>query len=336
MARVTLEHVTVPLRSFELDVSLVVGATVALVGPSGAGKSTVLSAIAGLVRPSGGTIRCGEETWFDQDVFLPPERRSVGLVFQDYALFPHLTVRGNVEYARRHAADEYLERFGIAHLANARPAALSGGERQRVALARALARDPAILLLDEPLAALDAHTRVEVRTELQQLLAGLEIPTLLVTHDFEDAAALAQEIGVIVDGRLRQTGTAADLVARPADPFVASFTGANLLRGTPTGSPGSIRLEDGTLITAAEEVGEATTLAVYPWDITISTHPPDDSALNVVAGTITAITELGNRARVTIGPVSAEITAESLRRLGLETGGRAYAAFKATGTRVVA
>jgi len=336
MARVTLEHVTVPLRSFELDVSLAIGATVALVGPSGAGKSTVLNAIAGLVRPSGGVIRCGEETWFDQDVFLPPERRSVGLVFQDYALFPHLTVRGNVEYARRHAADEYLERFGIAHLANARPAALSGGERQRVALARALARDPAILLLDEPLAALDAHTRVEVRTELQQLLAGLEIPTLLVTHDFEDAAALAQEIGVIVDGRLRQTGTAADLVARPADPFVASFTGANLLRGTPTGSPGSIRLEDGTLITAAEEVGEATTLAVYPWDITISTHPPDDSALNVVAGTITAITELGNRARVTIGPVSAEITAESLRRLGLETGGRAYAAFKATGTRVVA
>jgi len=336
MARVTLEHVTVPLRSFELDVSLAVGGTVALVGPSGAGKSTVLSAIAGLVRPSGGTIRCGEETWFDQDVFLPPERRSVGLVFQDYALFPHLTVRGNVEYARRHAADEYLDRFGIAHLANARPGSLSGGERQRVALARALARDPAILLLDEPLAALDAHTRVEVRTELQQLLAGLEIPTLLVTHDFEDAAALAQEIGVIVDGRLRQTGTAADLVARPADPFVASFTGANLLRGTPTGGPGSIRLEDGTVITAAEEVGEATTLAVYPWDITVSTHPPDDSALNVVAGTITAITELGNRARVTIGPVSAEITAESLRRLGLETGGRAYAAFKATGTRVVA
>jgi molybdate transport system ATP-binding protein len=337
MATVTLERVTAPLRSFELDVSLAADSTVALVGPSGAGKSTVLNAIAGLMQPSGGSIRCGEETWFDADrgVFVLPERRSVGLVFQDYALFPHLTVRGNVEYARRQAADEYLERFGIRHLADARPATLSGGERQRVALARALARDPAILLLDEPLAALDAHTRVEVRTELQQLLAGLEIPTLLVTHDFEDAAALAKEIGVIVDGRLRQTGTAADLVAHPADPFVASFTGANLLRGAPSG-PGSIRLEDGTMITAAQEVGEATTLAVYPWDITVSTHPPDDSALNVVAGTITAITELGNRARITIGPVSAEITAESLRRLGLETGGRAYASFKATGTRVVA
>jgi molybdate transport system ATP-binding protein len=337
MATVTLERVTVPLRAFELEVSLALDSTVALVGPSGAGKSTVLNAIAGLVRPSGGSIRCGEETWFDAGigVFVAPERRSVGLVFQDYALFPHLTVRQNVEYARRHAADEYLERFGIRHLADARPNSLSGGERQRVALARALARDPAILLLDEPLAALDAHTRVEVRTELQQLLAGLEIPTLLVTHDFEDAAALATEVGVVVDGRLRQQGSPADLVARPADPFVASFTGANLLRGTPSGA-GSIRLEDGTVIRAAEEEEGATTLAVYPWDITVATHPPDDSALNVVAGTITAITELGNRARVTIGPVSAEITAESLRRLGLETGGRVYATFKATGTRVVA
>jgi molybdate transport system ATP-binding protein len=327
MAAITLEHVTVPLRTFELEVSLEVEGTVALVGPSGAGKSTVLNAIAGLVRPSGGSIRCGEETWFGAGVFVPPERRSVGLVFQDYALFPHLTVRQNVEYARRHAAGEYLERFGIAHLADARPGSLSGGERQRVALARALARDPAILLLDEPLAALDAHTRIEVRTELQQLLAGLEIPTLLVTHDFEDASALATEVGVIVDGRLRQHGSPADLVARPADPFVASFTGANLLPA---------RLEDGTGIRAADGDENATTLAVYPWDITVSVHPPDDSALNVVAGTITAITELGNRARVTIGPVSAEITVESLRRLGLETGGRAYATFKATGTRVVA
>jgi molybdate transport system ATP-binding protein len=326
MATVTLDTVTVPLRPFELEVSLAVAGTVALVGPSGAGKSTVLSAIAGLVRPSGGAIRCGEETWYGDGVFLPPERRSVGLVFQDYALFPHLTVRENVEYARRHAADAYLERFGIGHLRDAKPATLSGGERQRVALARALARDPAILLLDEPLAALDAHTRVEVRTELQQLLAGLEIPTLLVTHDFEDAAALASQVGVIVEGRLRQTGTPTDLVARPADPFVASFTGANVLPA---------RLDDGTVLTAADGAG-ATMLAVYPWDITVSTHPPDDSALNVVAGTITAITELGNRARVTIGPVSAEITAESLRRLGLETGGRAYASFKATGTRVVA
>jgi molybdenum ABC transporter ATP-binding protein len=341
MATVTLEHVSVPLRDFELRLSLAVDSTVALIGPSGSGKTTVLNAIAGLVQPAAGRIRCDEETWVDVErkVFVPPEERRVGLVFQDYALFPHLTVRQNIEYARRKGADEYLDRFRIGHLAGARPDSLSGGERQRVALARALARDPEILLLDEPLAALDAHTKVDVRAELQQLLAGLEIPTLLVTHDFEDAAALAGHVGVLVAGRLRQEGTPTDLVARPADPFVASFTGANLLHGEPdgagTGTTG-VRLGDGTLIRTSDEGEGPLTLAVYPWDITISTARPDDSAMNVIGGTITAITELGNRARVTIGPVSAEITVDSLRRLGLAPGRQAYASFKATGTRIVA
>ena len=339
MATVTLERVAVPLRAFELRISLTVDSAFALVGPSGAGKSTVLNAIAGLVKPSAGSIRCDQEIWFDAErgVSLPPEQRRVGLVFQDYALFPHLNVRENIEYARRHAADEYLERFGIGHLEHARPGGLSGGERQRVALARALARDPAILLLDEPLSALDAHTKIDVRSELQQLLGGLRIPTLLVTHDFEDAAALANDVGVIVDGELRQTGSPSELVARPADPFVASFTGANLLHGQAHGRTG-VRLEDGTLITSTDEHGGAgaTTLAVYPWDITIATTHPDDSAMNVIGGAITAITELGNRARVTIGPVSAEVTVESVRRLGLQTGQHVYASFKATGTRVVA
>ncbi len=340
MAELAVEHVTVPLRAFQLRLSLEVRSTVALVGPSGAGKSTVLNAIAGLVEPSGGRIACGGETWFDAErrVSLPPERRRVGLVFQDYALFPHMTVRENVEYAGRHAVDDYLDRFGIRSLAGARPAALSGGERQRVALARALAREPAVLLLDEPLAALDAHTRATVRAELRQVLAGLDIPTLLVTHDFEDAAALADHVGVIVEGKLRQSGTPAALVARPADPFVASFTGANLLRGEPDGEGGRtrIRLADGTRVTTGDDEPGATTLAVYPWDITVSRARPDDSAMNVIAGTITTITELGNRARVTLGPISAEITGESLRRLGLAVGDTAYASFKATGTRVVA
>ena len=331
MATVALEQLTVPLRTFELQLSLTLDSTVALIGPSGSGKSTVLNAIAGLVKPAAGSIRCDGETWFDaaSGVFLPPERRRVGLVFQDYALFPHLTVRQNIEFGRHGSADAYLERFGIGHLEHARPGSLSGGERQRVALARALARDPAILLLDEPLSALDAHTKIDVRAELQQLLADLEIPTLLVTHDFEDAAALAGRVGVLVEGQLRQTGSPTDLVAQPADPFVASFTGANLLPG---------RLDDGTVISTGDDGGGhgARTLAVYPWDITISTHRPDDSATNVIAGAITSITELGNRARVTIGPLSAEITVDSLRRLGLQTGQHAYASFKATGTRVVA
>lgn len=312
----------------------------ALVGPSGAGKTTVLRAIAGLVRPASGRIASDGEVWFDgaSDISLAPDRRRVGLVFQDYALFPHLSVRQNIEYARRRKADEYLDRFGIRHLEQARPAELSGGERQRVAVARALARDPQVLLLDEPLSALDAHTKTEVRASLHDLLHGLGIPVLLVTHDFEDAAALADVVGVIVDGELRQTGSPSELVAVPSDPFVASFTGANLLHGygERAGVMTKVRLIDGTTLTTADEAEGELVLAVYPWDITISIVAPDDSAMNLINAPIRGITELGNRVRVSIGPVSAEITADSLRRLRLEIGKPAFASFKATGTRVVA
>ena len=340
MARLLLEEIVVPLRSFSVRLSLDVSSTTALVGPSGAGKSTVLRAVAGLVRPQSGRISCDGAVWFDgtNGVSSPPDRRPVGLVFQDYALFPHLTVRQNVEYSRRHKADEYLDRFAIRHLERAHPGDLSGGERQRVALARALARDPEVLLLDEPLSALDAHTKADVRTELQRLLAGLDIPVLLVTHDFEDAAALADQVGVIVDGEIRQTGTPGDLVAQPNDPFVASFTGANLLHGRAE-APGEttrIRLANGTLITTADVGRGDVVLAVYPWDITVSTSPPHDSAMNLISGPINSIAELGNRVRITIGPISAEITAESLHRLGLQLGQPAFASFKATGTRLVA
>ena len=221
-------HLDHPLRSFRLSLDLELGReTLALVGPSGAGKSSVLRSIAGLLRPERGRIALGAEAWLDTaaGIDLPPERRSVGLVFQEYALFPHLDVRRNVAFGGRERVDELLERFRISHLAGARPGDLSGGERQRVALARALARDPAVLLLDEPLSALDTHTRGVVRSELTELLAELRLPTLLVTHDFEDAAALADRAGVIVEGRILQLGSAAELLAAPADAFVASFTG---------------------------------------------------------------------------------------------------------------
>ena len=340
MARLLIEEIVVPLRSFSVRLSLDVSSTMALVGPSGAGKTTVLRAVAGLVQPRSGRISSGSTVWFDgaAGISLPPDRRMVGLVFQDYALFPHLTVRENVEYSRRHKADEYLDRFGIRHLERARPGDLSGGERQRVALARALAGDPEVLLLDEPLSALDAHTKADVRTELQQLLSGLEIPVLLVTHDFEDAAALAGRVGVIVDGELRQTGTPGELVGRPSDPFVASFTGANLLHGRaePVGDATRVRLTDGTVITTVGRGRGDVVLAVYPWDITVSTSAPNDSAMNLIIGPIENIAELGSRVRVTIGPVSAEITADSLHRLGLRLGTTAFASFKATGTRIVA
>jgi molybdate transport system ATP-binding protein len=340
MAALTLDEIVVPLRSFTLRLSLQIEGTIALVGPSGAGKTTVLRAIAGLVTPASGRIESGAEVWFDgaRKVSLAPDRRRVGLVFQDYALFPHLSVRQNIEYGRRHRADEYLERFSIRHLEGARPPELSGGERQRVALARALARDPDVLLLDEPLSALDTHTKAGVRSELHELLRGLGLPVLLVTHDFEDAAALADRVGVIVDGELRQIGTPAGLVADPSDPFVASFTGANLLHGFGERSGGvtRVRLHDGTVVTTTDDGEGDLVLAVYPWDITLSTAPPNDSAMNLIDAPIRGIAELGNRVRVAIGPVTAEITAASLQRLGLQVGKPAYASFKATGTRVVA
>ncbi|MBA2332025.1 MAG: ABC transporter ATP-binding protein [Actinobacteria bacterium] len=329
------------LRSFALGVELEVGReTLALVGPSGAGKSSVLRAVAGLLRPAAGRVALGADVWLDTErrIFLPPERRSVGLVFQEYALFPHLTVEANVGFGGRERVGELLERFRISQLAGARPADLSGGERQRVALARALARDPSVLLLDEPLSALDAHTKATVRAELGELLRELALPTVLVTHDFEDAAALADRIGVIVAGRVLQLASASELLAAPTSGFVASFTGANLL-------PGSARLgRDGLTEVVLDSGGTAFSvtagegrvgLAVYPWEIALSREQPTDSALNHVRGTVTSLVSLGNRVRVRVGPLTAEVTSGSVERLGLAEGELVVASFKATASRLV-
>jgi molybdate transport system ATP-binding protein len=337
MAALTLD-VSLPLRSFELELGLHVERTVALVGPSGAGKTSVLRIIAGLTRAYG-RVALGDDVWLHSaaGIYRAPEERRVGLVFQEYALFPHLSVRANVAYAGRGRVDELLERFRIAHVAAARPGALSGGERQRVALARALAREPAVLLLDEPLAALDAHTKAEVRSELHELLRELALPTLLVTHDYEDAAALADEVGVIVDGTLRQLASPAELVARPADAFVASFTGANLLHGVATRADGltEVRLAGGERVFSTDDATGEVGVVVYPWEIAVSREPTHDSPLNVVRGDVGSVFEVGNRVRVRIGPVTAEVTSSSVERLELERGGVAYATFKATGTRLV-
>jgi ABC-type sulfate/molybdate transport systems ATPase subunit len=331
---------TLPLRSFELELALEVDRTVALVGPSGAGKTSVLRAIAGLVRPPRGRIALGDDVWLDSDrrLFRKPDERRVGLVFQEYALFPHLSVRQNVAYAGKERVDEYLERFGIAHLSNARPTALSGGERQRVALARALARGPGLILLDEPLSALDAHTKGTVRAELQELLRELALPTILVTHDFEDAAALAEQVGVIVDGQLRQFATPNELVDRPADAFVASFTGANLLRGTARRLDDDttlIRLETGELVYSTDWGEGDVGVVVYPWEISVGRLHQQDSAMNLIQGEIRSVVNVGNRVRVRVGPITAEVTAVSADKLELSRGGTAFATFKATGTRLV-
>ncbi len=260
-------------------------------------------------------------------------------MFQDYALFPHLSVRGNVAYGGTVRVDELLERFGIGHLARARPRELSGGERQRVGLARAVAREPEVLLLDEPLAALDAHTRDAVRLELQGILRELGLPTLLVTHDFEDAAALADRIGVLVDGRLLQLGRAAELVASPADPFVASLTGGNLLPGSAGPGPDGlteIALDGGDVVLSSEVGSGRVGVIVQPWEITLARVVVDqDSALNHLRGQVTSLVPSGNRVRVRVGPLTAEVTAASAERLRLAPGEPVVASFKATAARLV-
>ena len=326
-----------PLRSFELRLALEVERTVALVGPSGSGKSSALRSIAGLARPRG-RIALGDDVWLDDGTSRPPEERRVGLVFQEYALFPHLTVERNVAFGGKARVGEMLERFRISHLAHARPGELSGGERQRVALARALAREPGVLLLDEPLSALDAHTKDTVRLELQELLQSFDLPTLIVTHDYEDAAALAGTVGVLVEGELRQLGSPADLVSQPSDPFVASFTGANLLRGHVTsvedGLTG-VRLDTGEIVYSTDPALGEVGVVVYPWDVSIGRVHADDSALNLIHGEIGSLSRVGNRVRVRVGPVTAEVTTASAERLELAQGGVAVASFKATGTRLV-
>src|SRR5439155_19620245 len=202
MASLRLD-LSVPLRAFAFELALEVGSeTVALVGPSGSGKTSLLRSIAGLARPERRLISTGADVWFDsaRGIDLRPEHRSVGFVFQEYALFPHLSVEQNVTFGGRRA-DGLLRRLRIEDLARAKPTALSGGERQRVALARALARDPLVLLLDEPLAALDPRTRARAARELRGALADVHAPTLLVTHDFHEAAALGDEVAILAEHR---------------------------------------------------------------------------------------------------------------------------------------
>jgi ABC-type Fe3+/spermidine/putrescine transport system ATPase subunit len=262
------------------------------------------------------------------------------MVFQEYALFPHLTVRGNVGYGARGKGDvdELLERFRIDGLATARPGSLSGGERQRVALARALARKPDVMLLDEPLAALDAHTRDTVRGELRALLGGLGLPSVLVTHDIEDATTLADRIGVIVDGRLLQVGTPSELLSRPADPFVASFTGANVLEGVAVaGEDGltAVTLDTGGTVWTTDEGRGRVAIAIHPWEVALARSAPDDTAVNHVRAPVGSVVAIGNRARVRVGPLTAEVTTASAERLGIREGEIVVASFKATAARLL-
>ncbi|MGN6168179.1 MAG: sulfate/molybdate ABC transporter ATP-binding protein [Solirubrobacteraceae bacterium] len=259
-------------RAFELRAVLALGAeTIALIGRSGSGKTSLLRTVAGLERPRTGRIALGDEVWFDaeQKLNVSPERRRVGYLPQDYALFPHLTVAGNVRFAAKRQRPDLLERVGIAHLAGARPSQLSGGERQRAALARALAREPRVLLLDEPFGALDAITRQQVRDQLAGLLNTLHLPALVVTHSFDDAIVLARRIGVLEHGHLVQVASGAELTSSPATARVAALTGANVLDGTATPNPtgSTIRLSAGGELASTQRASGPVQIAVQPWEL---------------------------------------------------------------------
>jgi ABC-type sulfate/molybdate transport systems ATPase subunit len=249
-----------------------------------------------------------------------------------------MTVRRNVAFgAGATGVDALLERLGIAHLAGERPGHLSGGERQRVALARALAREPGVLLLDEPLSALDAHTRAGVRAHLQDVLARIGLPTLLVTHDFRDATALADRVGVIVDGRLRQVATVAELLRHPRDAFVARFTGGNVLSGDARLAAGGseVTLDGGATVRSAEAGEGRVGVAVYPWEIEVATAPPARNGLNAIDGPIDGLDPEGDRVRVRVGELVAECGAAEAEHLGLRRGDRAYLLFAPESARLV-
>lgn len=346
------------LRGFELRLELAVepGRTLAVVGPSGAGKSSLLRALAGLFRPDTGRVECNGETWLDTAtrVDLPPERRRCGFVFQDYALFGQMSAWRNVAYglghlprrARRQAAVELLDRFGIATLADARPATLSGGERQRLALARALGSRPRALLLDEPLAALDATTRAAATRALRDLTAAATVPTLLVTHDFVEASLLADEIAVIEAGELAQRGAPETLAARPASAFVAELTGSVVLTGRTTGGgqdgETEIALDGGGVATttASEVAPGRVAITVHPWEIALEPAgaAPHGSPRNRLPATVRSVTPVGGRVRVALDagqPLVAEVTAAARDELGLRPGAEVVAVWKASATRIV-
>jgi molybdate transport system ATP-binding protein len=348
--------VTHTLGALSLDVALAVdrGECLALAGPSGAGKTSVLRVAAGLLRPEQGRVRANGEIWLDTEhgIDVPAERRRCGYVFQHYALFPHLSAWQNVAYPlrglgraeRRDRAVALLDRFGLAELADARPDTLSGGERQRVAVARALAREPEVLLLDEPLSALDARTRAAAARELGGVLRDSEAPTLLVTHDFTEAAQLGDRVGIVDRGRVIQLGTPSELAAAPSSAFVADFTGAVVLTGVARRGPGGVtrvELHGGGTVTSTDSADGAVAVSVYPWEITIEPagSEPHGSAENRLAAEVISMTTVGNRVRLGLAapqPLVAEITTGSAERLGLRAGTAVVATWKAAATRLVA
>ncbi|MGR6973315.1 ABC transporter ATP-binding protein [Streptomyces cynarae] len=335
-------RIVVERGSFRLDVALAAapGEVVALLGPNGAGKTTALRALAGLVPLSGGHLRLDgaalERT--------PPEARPVGVVFQDYLLFPHLSALDNVAFGprcrgaskveARAVAAGWLERMGLAEHAGAKPRRLSGGQAQRVALARALATRPRLLLLDEPLAALDARTRLEVRGGLRRHLDEFEAVAVLVTHDPLDAMVLADRLVVVEHGRVVQEGTPSDIARRPRTDYIAQLVGLNLYRGTAQGH--TVRLDAGCSITTTEDLSGPVFVAFRPSAVTLYRDRPDgSSARNLWRCEVAGLQTHGDQIRADLTgelPLAADLTTVAAAELGLHPGAKVWATVKAAQT----
>jgi molybdate transport system ATP-binding protein len=342
---VTLEaSVKVQLGALDLDLDLNIGLdqVVALLGPNGAGKTTLLRALAGLLPLQQGQVVLDGEVLEDAGtgVRRAPEDRPVAVVFQDYLLFPHLSAVENVAFGlrcrgmsrgpARERARRWLEGLGLADRADARPAQLSGGQAQRVALARALATEPRLLLLDEPLSALDVSIRAEVRRDLRRHLASFPGVRLVVTHDPLEAMALADVLVVLEGGRLVQSGTPAEVSARPRSRYVADLVGVNLWRGRARGH--EVTLEGGTLHAADAGAGEVFAL-VHPRAVSLHRRPPEGTPRNVWEGVAESLDLEGDRVRVRVGGplgIVAEVTPAAVAELALADGGRVWVAVKAT------
>jgi molybdate transport system ATP-binding protein len=328
------------------------GEVVVVLGPNGAGKSTLLRALAGLLPLDAGRIVVGGRTWDapGEGSWLPAVERRCGLVFQDYRLFPHLSVRDNVAFAlrargagRRTARAQvqpWLDRLGLADLADRRPAQLSGGQAQRVALARALAAEPALLLLDEPLAALDARTRLDVRSVLREHLTGFGGPSVVVTHDPLEALVLADRVVVLEGGRVVQEGAPASLARRPATEYVARLMGLNLWSGT--AAPDRVDLDGGGSVVAVgrapdearPQPGDRVLVAVPPGAVAVSVEEPVlGSARNRWPGRVTGLELLTDRVRLAVDgtpPALVDLTPSAVAELRLGAGSRVWLSVKAT------
>jgi molybdate transport system ATP-binding protein len=335
-------HLVVRRPGFTLDIGLTAsdGEVVALLGPNGAGKTTALRALAGLIALDDGHITLDGRR-IDREA---PEQRRIGVVFQDYLLFPHLTALDNVAFGprcrgvpkaeARRTAHEWLRRTGLAEHERKKPRQLSGGQAQRVALARALATAPEVLLLDEPLAALDARTKVDTRAHLRAHLTDHPGATVLVTHDPLDAMMLADRLVIVEEGRVVQTGDAAAITTQPRTDYVARLVGLNLYRGRADGHTVHIT-GDFALTTASEQHGEVF-VAFPPSAVSLFAERPAGSPRNTWPAEVAAVTRHGDSLRIELtGPIgaAADVTPAAAVDLGLVTGRRVWATLKATEAR---